>query len=125
MPAQIAKFIGSGLTQLVFDWSVFSVVYALSGETLGANFLGRISGACLGYWLNGRFTFAAENSHRLGRVQFTKFAVVWILLTLVSTGALYAAEHNLRWANVYVVKAIVEATLAVISFAVSKLWVYR
>ena len=125
LPAQIAKFIGSGVAQLLFDWSVFSLTYAALGDTTPSNILGRISGACLGFWINGRFTFAATNKPRLGSAQFSKFLIVWIALTAVSTIALYNAERNMSWANIYVLKAFIEAMLAVISFTISKWWIYR
>ena len=45
-----------------------------------ANIAGRISGALLGYWLNGRFTFAGDE-HQLGRTQLQRFIFMWLCTT--------------------------------------------
>lgn len=125
LPMQVVKFIAAGLTQLLLDWSVFSIAYYLTGQTVAPNLLGRVSGACLGFWLNGKYTFSDGNSARLGKSRFAKFLVIWLALTAISTAALYWTEHKLSSANIYIAKVFIEAVLAAISFTASRFWVYR
>ena len=63
---QGSRFILIGLVQLGVDWAVFVGATALGVPTVPANVLGRVCGMLLGFWLNGRYTFAADGDHRLG-----------------------------------------------------------
>ena len=54
---QATLFVVMGGIQLLVDTAV-TIGLSRAGLALGlANLLGRISGAMLGFWLNGRFTF--------------------------------------------------------------------
>jgi putative flippase GtrA len=121
---QGSHYIAIGLLQYVVDWGVMVSLshYGLSVEV--ANVAGRVSGAMLGFWLNGRITFAGE-SNALGRRQLQRFVLLWLMTTTLSTLAVGAVENaaGLGWA--WVAKPAVELVLAAISFGVSRHWVYR
>lgn len=118
-------FLLVGVLQLLLDWAVFVALSALGMPAAPANLIGRISGACLGFWLNGRLTFAVEGEARLGPHRFARFAAVWIGLTIVSTiGVTWlAAQFGLAWS--WAAKPAIEGVLAVVSFLVSRHWIYR
>ena len=122
--SQGARFILVGGAQLVLDWGVFSALRALTSATVLPNIAGRLAGAALGFWLNGRFTFADPDAARLGGRRFARYALLWLALTVLSTSTLKAIEFGLGAAAVYWLKIPVEALMAVLSFFVSRHWVY-
>ena len=113
-----------GLLQYVVDWGVMVGLSHLGLAVELANVAGRVSGAVLGFWLNGRITFAGEGT-ALGRRQLMRFVLLWLFTTAISTWAIGAIENaaGLRWA--WLAKPAVEACLAGLSFLVSRHWVYR
>ncbi len=113
-----------GVLQWLLDWAV---MVALSHAGLAiepANVIGRISGALLGFWLNGRITFAGDR-HRMGRRQFGRFVAMWLITTVVSTWAMGSIDDwfGLRWA--WMAKPAVELSLGAIGFLLSRHWVYK
>ena len=82
-----------------------------------------ISGASIGFWLNGRITFAGEDT-AVGHRQFMRFAMMWVLMTLLSTWAIGAIDEHvgLRWA--WIAKPGVELILGTAGFVLSRHWVY-
>ena len=87
--------------------------------------LGRISGATLGFWLNGRFTFAQQGDARLGWQRFARFAVMWLALTVISTWLLSATVDLVGLRQAWLAKPLVEGGLAIVSFFVGRHVVYR
>ena len=122
---QGGKFIFVGLLQLLLDWGVFVAATAMGMPTAPGNLLGRASGALLGFWLNGRVTFADQNQARLGWHRFFKFLALWLLLTLISTILITAVERHLGLGQAWLAKPLVEAGLAVIAFFLWRHVVYR
>ncbi len=121
---QAPLFLLMGGIQLVLD-SAVTIGLSRAGVALGvANVIGRVCGAMLGFWLNGRFTFGGPES-RLGLAALARFLIAWLLLTGASTLALAAVESNLGLRAAWIAKPAVEAALAVVSFFVSRLWIYR
>jgi putative flippase GtrA len=113
-----------GILQWLLDWGV---MVALSHGGLPiepANVAGRISGAMLGFWLNGRITFSGDQ-HRIGRRQFARFLAMWLLTTAISTWSLgaNAAVFGLRWA--LNAKPALVVALGAVGFLLSRHWVYR
>ena len=113
-----------GGVQWLVDWGV---VVALSHLGLGiapANVAGRVCGAMLGYWLNGRVTFAGDDT-TLGRRQLLRFLAMWLCTTAISTVAITRVDDvlGLQWA--WLAKPLIEATLGVAGFLLSRHWVYR
>jgi len=113
-----------GGLQWLVDWGVMVGLSHLGMLIEPANVAGRISGAALGYWLNGRITFAGDDT-ALGRDQFTRFALMWLTTTLISTWAMGSIDDwfGLKWA--WLAKPGVELLLGTIGFVLSRHWVYR
>ena len=121
---QSRAYLTIGVVQWLLDWAV---VVALSHAGLSieaSNVFGRVAGASLGFWMNGRFTFNGEDT-TIGGTQFTRFSVMWIATTIISTWALGAIENGvgLHWA--WLAKPAVEFVLGVFGFVLSRHWVYR
>lgn len=121
---QGGHYIAFGLLQLLLDWLIFVAGTALGLPVGPANIIGRLAGMLLGFWLNGRFTFADSRGQRLGWARFARFLLLWLLLTATSTALLAAASDGLglRWA--WLAKPLVEASLAVVSFFGMRRFVY-
>jgi putative flippase GtrA len=121
---QIFAFGLVGGIQLCVDWSIFVLLTHLGVDLALANILGRISGATLGFWLNGRITFA-EKHRRLGAWQAVRFVVFWVGATLVSTVSVEFVRSHFDLHSAWMAKPLVEAILAVLSFFIAKFWIYR
>ncbi|TWI14253.1 GtrA family protein [Aerolutibacter ruishenii] len=114
-----------GAAQLLVDWGMFVGISALGVPAVPANIAGRLFGACLGFYLNGVFTFRTETGGRLGWPRFRRYAATWGLLTLVSSAAMYAIDRlvGLGWA--WAAKPVVDVGLAAVAFLLSRVWIYR
>ncbi len=117
-------YLAIGMVQWLLDWGVMVGLSHLGLAVEPANIVGRISGATLGFWLNGRITFAGDG-HGFGRRQLMRFGLMWLLTTLASTWALGAIDEavGLKWA--WVAKPAVELVLGGVGFILSRHWVYR
>ena len=113
-----------GLLQLAVDWAVFVALSALGMAVEPANVLGRISGAVLGFWLNGRVTFAGAGT-AVGRRQFLRFLLMWLATTAISTWGVAHVEASLglKWA--WLAKPAIDLTLSAAGFLLSRHWIYR
>lgn len=122
---QGVSFLAVGIGLIVVDWLVFVLLTAAGTTSVVANVAGRVTGAVLGFWVNGRVTFAQAGVGKISARRFVRYALLWSLLTLVSTGlvALCVEHFGLRLA--WLAKPLVEAGLALVSFMVSRHWVYR
>ena len=114
-----------GLLQLLLDWSVFVAATALGMPAAPGNLLGRSCGALLGFWLNGRFTFASEGQKRLGWRRFARFLAFWLLMTAISTWLVSTVVGNLSLQLAWLAKPVVEAGLAAVSFFLLRHLVFR
>lgn len=122
---QIMLYAVIGGVQLGADWICFVAATWLGVAVIPANLSGRIFGAILGFWLNGRLTFAEDGRGRLGHTHAAKFATSWLVMSLLSTGAVWLTE---QWAGIdgaRVAKPFIDAALAGLGFLASKLWIYR
>ena len=113
-----------GGVQWLVDWGVMVLLshYGLVVEL--ANVFGRVAGALLGYWLNGKLTFAGDDT-AIGRTQLFRFILMWLGTTAVSTWSLGEIDYlgGLKWA--WLAKPAVELALGVVGFFLSRHWVYR
>lgn len=114
-----------GVIQLALDWLTFVVLTQLGLPAGPANITGRVAGASLGFWLNGRWTFGAGDDNRLRPRHALRFVVLWSLTTLLSTGAVMLAAHMQGLHLAWVVKPFADLTLAAIGFTASKYWIYK
>ncbi|MEA5122759.1 GtrA family protein [Xanthomonas floridensis] len=122
---QGSQFTLIGALQLAVDCSIFIAATAAGMPAVSANLLGRVSGAVLGFWLNGRYTFAHQDGARLGWQRFRRFAVMWLTLTLISTWLLSTAVDLLGLRQAWLAKPLVEGGLAIVSFFLGRHVVYR
>ncbi len=114
-----------GVLQLLLDWAVFVGCTALGVPAAGGNLVGRVSGALLGFWLNGRYTFAGDQGGRLGWRRFRRFGLLWLLMTAVSTLLIAGIESRLGLQLAWLAKPVVEGGLAAINFVLLRQLVYR
>jgi putative flippase GtrA len=121
---QSRHYLVIGGLQWLVDWGVMVALSHLGMLVEPANIIGRISGALLGYWLNGKLTFAGDDT-ALGRTQLQRFVMMWLCTTAISTWSLGAIDEHigLKWA--WLAKPGVELVLGVIGFLLSRHWVYR
>jgi putative flippase GtrA len=118
------SYLAIGGIQWLLDWAVMVLLSQLGLRIGLANIVGRVCGALLGFWLNGKFTFTGED-HSLGRRQLLRFVAMWLVMTALSTVAIEAIDDLLgrQWA--WLAKPLVEAGLGVLGFIVSRHWIYR
>lgn len=116
-----------GLFQLGIDWLFFVGLTWASTPVEAANVLGRITGALLGFWLNGRLTFKDQTaaSGGLSKVHFSKYWIAWILVTTLSTFGIHLIHRygGLEWT--WLLKPIQDFLLAGVGFLISKHWIYK
>jgi putative flippase GtrA len=117
-------YLAIGIVQWLLDWGVMVLLSHFGLVVELANIAGRISGALLGFWLNGRITFAGDDT-AVGRRQFARFGLMWISTTFVSTWAIGAIDDavGLKWT--WLAKPGVELVLGALGFLLSRYWVYR
>jgi putative flippase GtrA len=121
---QGSRYLVIGGVQWLLDWGVM-VALSHFGLRIGvANVAGRVSGALLGFWLNGKITFTGDE-HVVGRRQLLRFVTVWLVMTLLSTVAIESIDGLVgrKWA--WLAKPMVEAVLGLIGFLASRHWIYR
>ena len=122
---QLLLFVLVGGAQVALDWAVFVGLTSAGLALTAANLIGRAGGACLGFWLNGRYTFANEGRARLGGVQLRRFVIAWLLLTVLSTLLLLAVRHLFDLHGAWLAKPLVEAAMAALGFLIWRHWVFR
>ena len=115
-----------GGIQLLSDWLCFVALTFVGVDVVSANLISRVAGAVLGFWLNGRHTFAdAQSRPSLGRKQAVRFVTGWLLSAILSTAAVWLLDGvaGLGWARTG--KLFVDSALAVLGFVLSKYWIFR
>lgn len=122
------QLVGFGLVggvQLIVDWAAFVALTLLGVAVVPANVAGRIAGASLGFWLNGRYTFARADGAGPSRHQGLRFALFWIGTTVASTFAMRAIDGAQGLQMAWLLKPLVEGLLAALGFLAGRYWIYR
>ena len=114
-----------GVLQLLLDWLMFVALTALGVPAAPANLASRTSAALLGFWLNGRYTFADGNGQRLGWRRFARFWLLWLAMTAISTVLVAWVASRLGLHQAWLAKPLVEGMLALATFFLLRHWVYR
>ena len=115
-----------GGLQLFADWLCFVALTSIGLAVVPANILGRVVGASLGFWLNGRFTFAKAGERApLGRSQLLKFTLGWLINAVLSTLAVWALADARGLMAAWMGKLLIDGALAALGFAMSKYWIFR
>ena len=113
-----------GGLQWLLDWAV-TVVASHGGLPIeAANVCGRIAGAMLGFWLNGKVTFAGDDT-RLGGRQLRRFVLLWLCTTTISTLAMGGIDDAFGLHGAWRAKPAIELTLGLAGFLASRHWVYK
>lgn len=123
---QIALFAVFGVVQLVVDWLTF-VILTWAGLHVGvSNVCGRVVGAVVGFWLNGRFTFAASGgSLSKRRMQAFRFVAGWVMTAALSTTLVWLVEQQLGLQAAWAAKLAIDVVVAALGFVLSKYWIFR
>ncbi len=114
-----------GGLQLLADWLLFVVLTGLGLGVVPGNVLARVAGASLGFWLNGRYTFARDGQARLGARALGRFLTLWLVTTAASTLAVHLLDQAQGLHAAWLGKPLVDAALAAAGFLASRYWVYR
>lgn len=114
-----------GGVQLLVDWAGFVVLTMLGVWVVPANLLARVSGALMGYWLNGRYTFARGGKPSLHGASAVRFVAFWLLTTALSTAGVYLLDAEQGRMAAWLGKPLLDAGLAVAGFLASRYWIYR
>lgn len=113
-----------GLLQWLVEYGLMVALSAWWMPVEPANVLGRIAGAVLGYWLNGRFTFAGPG-RALSRTALFRFVLMWIALTILNTAILDAIDDRYGLRDTWAAKPLVDLATGLIGFVLSRHWIYR
>lgn len=112
----------------VVQWLVeYGLMLALSQWVMPvepANVIGRLAGACLGFWLNGKWTFAGDDTH-VGRHAAARFVVMWIALTVLNTWIVALIDDQLGLRMAQLLKPGADVVSGGIGFLLSRHWVYK
>lgn len=125
---QPAYFLVVGGIQYLLDASLYALLISGGIATVPANITSRASAAAFGFLLNRYWTFGQRKDtlKRFG-VSLGRFIIFWAVMTLISTAAVYTL--GVLWGSDntsrIIAKLVVEAVLAVISFLISRFWVFR
>ncbi|HET6545498.1 MAG TPA: GtrA family protein [Rhodanobacteraceae bacterium] len=121
---QSRRYLAIGVLQWLADWAVMVVLSHFGWAIETANVCGRVSGALLGFTLNGRITFGGGRN-RPGWGAFARYGAMWLISTVISTLAVGAigASHGVHAA--WLTKPGVDAVLGIGTFLVSRYWIYR
>ncbi|HEY2395739.1 MAG TPA: GtrA family protein [Rudaea sp.] len=113
-----------GAAQVAIDSMTYIVLTQFGLETGIANVCARCAGAMLGFWLNGVVTFCRDGQPRL-RMRLARYLILWTVLTFASTVSLIEIAASNGLASTWWCKPLIEITLGVGSFILSRHWVYR
>lgn len=114
-----------GVLQLGVDWGCFVLLSALGIGVVPANITGRIIGALVGFWLNGKATFSLALDGGLSLRHLLRFSLSWGVMTVASTIVIGYMDHAKGLHFTWLVKPVADAVLALLGFTVSKYWIYR
>jgi putative flippase GtrA len=125
LPRQLVIYTLVGLTALALDVVLFQMLIGTGLGTVSANFTSRLTAGLLGYLAHRRFTFRA--SWRIRDLpSFARFVTWWITCTLLGGWVLNLALGRFgEGLALAAVKVGLELLLALASFLVFRLWVFR
>lgn len=121
---QLGAFVVVGVLQVLVDTTVFIALGWWGVPVATANVVARICGALLGFWLNGRVTFARADGHGLNRAALARFVLSWCALTVLGTLLLVQVDARAGLSAAWLAKPFVEAFLALLGFVSLKYFVF-
>lgn len=124
----LRRHLGSYAAIGLLQWLVeYAAMLALSEWVMPvepANVIGRLAGAMLGFWLNGKWTFAGEGTH-VGRRAVLRFVLMWLVLTLLNTWLVGVIDEDYGLRRAQLLKPLVDMLSGGIGFLLSRHWVYK
>ena len=126
---QVLLFVVVGGVQVAVDVLVFAAIFIVADAPVVGNVVSRATAAVIGFTLNRRYTFDAWRIGEAGG-QGLRYIALWLALTALSTllvamanAALEGVAHGREW--MLVLKLLIEATLALLSFLGMRYAVFR
>ena len=125
---QPVLFVLVGGFQYLLDAALFGILITSGLGTIPSNITSRATAAATGFLLNRYVTFSRrDDTVQLFSASLVRFLVFFAVMTAVSTGLIHLlgrlAGDSETQRIIY--KLGVEAVLAVVSFFLSRNWVYR
>lgn len=114
-----------GLLQLLLDTALYIALTSMGTASVSANVCSRVSGALLGFWLNGAFTFRDVADDGLKWRHFGRFFVSWCVMLILSTIAVGFVNENGGLRTSWLMKPVIDAFLAGAGFLISRFWIYK
>ncbi len=118
---RIALFLAVGGLQFAFDAGLFILLTYWGMPAFWTNLFTRFTAAMLGFLLNGKLTFRQP---RLTRQQLLRYVLLWVSLTLLSTGAVVLTGSMAGIPAAWRMKVCIEIVLAMLSFMLMRRWVF-
>jgi putative flippase GtrA len=125
---QPVLFIFVGGFQYLLDTVMFGVFVTLGLGTFPSNITSRASAAAAGFLLNRYMTFSNRNDTvQRFSASLIRFLLLFAIMTTLSTGLILLLERLAGDSDAQriIYKFGVEGVLAVLSFFLSRNWVYR
>ena len=121
-------FLVVGGFQYLLDAALYALLISAGLATTPANVTSRATAAVMGFILNRYVTFGQRNETlKRFRNSLLRFVLLWVSMTVVSTLSMLWLQSV--WgsdsAHRIMAKLMVEAVLAVVSFLLSRHWVFR
>ncbi|HWS77481.1 MAG TPA: GtrA family protein [Thermomonas sp.] len=113
-----------GLLQWVVEYGLMLALSEWVMPVEPANVIGRLAGACLGFWLNGKWTFASDDTH-VGRHAAMRFIAMWIALTVLNTWIVAFLDDQFGLRAAQLLKPGADLVSGGIGFLLSRHWVYK
>lgn len=113
-----------GLLQWLVEYGLMLALSEWVMPVEPANVIGRLTGAIIGFWLNGKWTFAAGDTH-VGRHAAMRFLVMWIALTVLNTLIVAHLDDAFGLRMAQLLKPGADLLSGGIGFLLSRHWVYR
>ena len=113
-----------GLLQWLVEYGLMLALSEWVMPVEPANVIGRLAGACLGFWLNGKWTFAGDDTH-VGRHAAMRFVAMLIALTVLNTWIVAHLDDAFGLRAAQVLKPVADLATGGIGFLLSRHWVYR
>jgi putative flippase GtrA len=113
-----------GIVQWLVEYGLMLVLSQWVMPVEPANVIGRLAGACLGFWLNGKWTFASDDTH-VGRHAAMRFIAMWMTLTVLNTWIVAFLDHQFGLRTAQLLKPGADLVSGGIGFLLSRHWVYN
>ncbi len=113
-----------GLLQWLVEYGLMLALSEWVMPVAPANVIGRVFGAMLGFWLNGKWTFAGDGTH-VGRRAFVRFVLMWLALTVLNTWIVHAIDARFGLRMAQLLKPLADITSGLLGFVLSRHWVYN